>query len=677
MLNLDASIGTMFSFFKLAGDPVGSLLQMRSLARAVPTRAGFEALLEAKAPLVKLFYRGGGRLGGRFGEAGIREEGVGFLERVVPGLGAANRLQFGRIVAAGKIMLFESHLKTLMAIRKVAGKLGIPRIGKWSDEEMVRGAARATMNTFGSTDTVQIGEGAVRQFGERLGLLTPGFMRAFVGLFAKTPSAIFGDPQGIAQFIFLTQFLGVGTTITAAVSYGLTGKWPGPEHWDPRSSEFMTIRSPWGSFSPGGQVRTYARLLANMPKDVMEDNLRRTRLFLLSRESQGLRILHSQTTGRDLFGEPVNVETVSKRQLGPEALSRAIRAAEDIAPISLQSAAEALGEGGLAPETAEAIIVSEMGFNFWPIRIREKLDKVAQAAGAERWRDLSPVQRRERLQANPDLEAEAKADLRDRLRRGDKSAEYILESQRINDKYNEAVAQLSRTSPSDVDFRLRFGDFQRQRSAELTGLDGNPRYADVVDRFRQRDEEALREPVSGPRDANRLVAEYGAVFDRHEGEPDPDVPGGLFEALDAFWGGLKPGEQATLNDNLGLKLPERARAYQRDSRALNNYWGQADLVWAVMQERFPELRQYRDAQSYSQVVQGQLDRRYGLGVYTAAQTRYVSVYDSALAKQRERYRIQNPSADAILVRWHGRKAKTRQAVAIATAASEEETAIAP
>jgi len=76
-------------------------------------------------------------------------------------------------------------------------------------------------------------------------------------------------------------------------------------------------------------------------------------------------------------------------------------------------------------------------------------------------------------------------------------------------------------------------------------------------------------------------------------------------------------------------------------------------------------------------VQGQLDRRYGLGVYTAAQTRYVSVYDSALAKQRERYRIQNPSADAILVRWHGRKAKTRQAVAIATAASEEETAIAP
>ena len=579
---------------------------------------------------------------------------------VTRAIDALAQVQFGAILTPIRNMLYEGNLITLHLTGQDITDAAVRRVAA-DNANGLTGASRGAMT-------------AGRRGVEAITLTSFQMRRAQIAQLGQIAKAAFSPQASAAERILAMMTLanfgamvyGVGSAVN--IAYG-----QGPVEFNPQKGD-------WASVHVGGQV------LPLLPQRSLIRAIGKSITALEKEDPAQMGLIWAQFTGSGLSplartgpaGAGFGFEPgVGYRVGNLTGMGRLLNIAPMPPLISQVVTSFRTGEAGQRGPVALALGFT--GFNPYEESPFRQLNQMAQKEFGRPLDELTPLERQQLAQGHPSQQEAIDQQQQVRAQAGDVGAQYYVRMRVINDDYNQRIADMSRTTPNDADFSDAMSKLQAERRVAVATVEGDPRYAAVIQKQRERDAEELAQvrTEKGVAPGRRLVAEYGAVFDRHEGEANPDAPGGLFEDLDAFEGSLTPKEQATLNDNLGLKLPERARARQRDNRALRNYWGQADLVWAVMQERFPELRQYRDAQSYSQVVQGQLDRRYGLGVYTAAQTRYVSVYDSALAKQRERYRIQNPSIDAILVRWYGRKAKTRQAVAIATAASEEETAIAP
>lgn len=658
-LNLDFSIGTQFGANKLMGDPVGSLTQLRPLAKGLTSAKGYLDVLEEEAPFVKMFLKGGGRLSGRFGEAVAGGEPKDILSRTIPGLQKLNDLQFTRIMGLGKLFSFKSQLKMLMGMREIATKLPIPNPVKgWTDEQIIRGAARASMNEFGSIDYTQIGAGSVRRLVERLGLLTPGFMRAFVGLFAKTPSAVLGDPQGIAQATFLAQYIGYMSVVTDAMSYAMGGGWQGTEHYDPRNSKFMTVVYPQGSFSPAGQIRTYAKLLANLPQDILAGNMDRIQFFMQSRESQPLRQFHEQLTGRDLFGYPVETELVTGKGItGIKAIDRFIAAAEKQLPIAGQTLMRSVREGGMAPETAEGVIMSSLGLNFWPAPIRTKLDAAAQDKYGRPWRELEPFEKNDIRALHPDLQTEADADLKDRVLRGDKYA--VREEMRgsIFDDFAQLIADIPDKSNDRAEWRELYTKYATQREAALAAIDRQPEFAKIAKKLGEREPETANQ---------KLLAEYNDIFARNRdpktGTRTPEQEKRMFEELDKFEATHTPAQLAVIDRNSGLTAPPWLKQLRSDRKEIEGYWQLDDVGWGIYakqngisMETYPTYDDFRaDLEKYA------ADNNMTVAIVDTLPI--VKNYTSGLSSAKQAMREGEPLVDAILAYWgYNDTVRTREA----------------
>ena len=654
-LNLDFSIGTQFGANKLMGDPVGSLTQLRPMARGLTSAKGYLDVLEEEAPFVKMFLKGGGRLSGRFGEAVAGGEPKDILSRTIPGLQKMNDIQFTRIMGLGKLFAFKSQFKMLMAMRDVATKLPIPNPVKgWTDEQIIRGAARASMNEFGSIDYTQIGAGSVRRVAERMGLLTPGFMRAFVGLFAKTPSAVLGDPQGIAQAVFLAQYIGYMSVVTDAVSYAMGGGWQGAEHYDPRSSKFMTVVYPQGSFSPAGQIRTYARLLANLPQGVLSGNMDRINFFLQSRESQPFRTAVEQWTGHDLFGYPVETELATGKALtGIKAIDRFIAATEKQIPIAGQTLLRSVREGGLTPETVEGVAMSFLGLNFWPAPIRAKLDEAAKDKYGRPWRELEPFEKNDIRTLHPDLQAEADADLKDRVLRGDKYAVREEMRQSIFDDYTQLIADIPNQSEDRSVWRELYTKYVAQREAALTTVDRRPEFAKIAEKLEEREPNTTNQ---------KLLAEYNTIFSRNRdpktGTRTPEQETAMFTELDDFEATHTPEEMAVIDRNGGLTAPPWLKELREDRKVLRPYWDAGDTGWVsyakaqgVDVAKYPTFEDYRTAKT-QYAVDNNVD------IANLDSEPVIKGFTSALGELHQIIREETPEIDVLLHYWYGDTYKT-------------------
>jgi hypothetical protein len=550
----------------------------RSLAKGLLSPTKYNDVLEAEAPFVRMFLKAGGKLSGRFGEAVAGGEPKDILSRTIPGLQGLNDLQFTRIMGLGKLFAFKTNYQMLMAMRKVATKLPIPNPVKgWSDEQIIRGAARSAMNQYGSIDYTQIGAGSVRRVAERLGVLTPGFLRAFVGLFAKTPQAVLGDPQGIVQAAFLAQYMAYMSAITDVMSYAFGGGWQGADHYDPRSSSFMTVVTPQGTFSPAGQIRTYAKLLANLPQDLLSGNMDRLQFFLQSRESQTLRHINEQLTGRDLFGYPVETELATgKEPTGIKAVDRLIAAAEKQLPIPVQTLMRSARQGGMAPETAEGVTLSSLGLNFWPMTIRDKLNAQAREDYGRDWRELEPFEKNGLLAEHTDLQEEADRDLQDRILRNDKYT--VREEMRgsIFDDFAAQIADIPNQSNDRKEWRDLYAKYGAQREAALAAIDRQPEFADIAESLNKRK----------PSTANqKLLAEYNAIFARNRdpvtGTRTPEQEAKMFEELDKFEATHTSAQLAVIDRNSGLTAPPWLKELRADRKDIAPYWELDDAGWKI------------------------------------------------------------------------------------------------
>jgi hypothetical protein len=647
-LNLDASVGVQFMANKTFGDLPGTLTQLRPLAKGLVTQDGYMSVLDENADLVRAFYKGGGKLGGRFGEYVAELEPSGLLERTIPGLKQLNMIQFERIMGLGKLFAFKTQVKMLTAMRDIATKLPLPNPVKgWTDEQIGKGAAQSAMNEFGSVDYTRVGAGSVRRLAERMGTLTPGFLRSFVGLFSKTPSAVWGDPQGIAQAVFLAQYIGYMSAVTDAASYALGGGWQGADHYDPGGKTFMKVVTPWGSFSPAGQIRTYARLLRNLGPALVQQNPDALNFFLQSRESQPFREAVTQITGKDLFGYPAGMERITGRKLtGIEAVDRTIAAAEQQIPIVGQTGIEAIRQQQGPGQAAAGSFLSEAGLNFWPKTIREKLDATAQQQYQTPWANLETYQRDTILTAHPDLKSEADANLKDRILQGDIYAIRQDARQSVFDDFNALIADIPNQTPDRKAQRDLYSTYAAQREANLAGLDRNADFAAVA-------ADLAKKGANTPE--QQIMKDYSAIFERNRdpqtGTQTPEQQQTMFDELDTFEATHTPDQMDVLDRNMGIKSPDWVKALRADKKEIANYWKLPDVGWGIYAKKNNiSTAQYPSFYDFQAALQ-QYAADHHITTSAVLTLPVITDFNKSLTAARQAMREAEPNVDATLAYW--------------------------
>jgi hypothetical protein len=644
-LNLDPSMITLIGSRYPLGHPVTFLRNAKEFGKVVPTASGYRTWL-ADDPMVKRFIDGGGgsflgRMEYLPGERGP------LIERYIPGLKQFNDLTAGRSIGYATVKTAQLNEQILRAVRggmKLLGadKLGIPltRIARMSDQEILEASVKSAMDQYGRLQYNALGISQWSKAGWRNSILTPGFIKTHLSLLTNAPKAFLGNPEGVLGLVFLTQYV----AIMAGVAEGLSQIGGFHTSVDPRSVDLLAIKTGFGTWSAAGQIRTYIRIFANTPGDLKAGYYDRLYRSGLSRLGIVPNELAMQIKGEEYFGEPMG---------GPR--ERALGAGVRSLPIGLQTPAElALGkEQALDPVLAS--FADWSGATFWPRKPLDVLDEQMrkppeQGGFGVGWWDAEPWQRQAIEEQHPELKKQADEALELSAKRGNVSAQHTLDLRRVNDKYNQEIAKAADTIKGNADFHRRFQEIQVERRAAIQSVESDPRYADVVAKSKERDAELLAQPVEGERNAVRLLAEYGAIFDRHEGEPTKDA---LFEELDTFWAGLTPNEDAALTRNLGLSLPPRAKEDRAKMHELQPYFNIPDTVYAANKEKLgltaPSYSAYRT--QATQEAQASAAAK-GLGPEYVSARDYPREYtrlQDLIERERERYRRKNRDKTKLLI----------------------------
>jgi hypothetical protein len=674
-LNLDPSMITLiFSRYPL-GHPITFLRNAKEFGAVAKSVTAWRQWV-AEDPMVQRFIDGGG--------AGIFQrmeympgEAKPLVERFARVPGTPISLQnFNeetmRIIGYGTVKTAQVNEQVLRAVRggmKIVGadKLDIPltRIARMTDQEILEAAVKSATDQFGKLRYNDLGMSQWSKAAWRNSILTPGFLKTHTSLLLNSPKAFLGNPEGILGLVFLAQYVG----LSLAVAEGLSQISGMHTSADPRDVNFGAVRTPFGTFTAMGQVRTYMRLYANLPGDLHAgyyDRLARSgisRLGIIPNE------LATQFKGEEYFGEPLG-----------SPVQRLVSAGIRSLPIAFQTPIEIATGREAAIDPVLSSMADWTGATFWPRRTLDMLDEqmrkpVSQGGYGIGWWDAEPWQRQEVEDLHPELAGRAGEEQKMAARRGVISAQFKERVDQENTVYNGKLKNAVSTLVG-VDLRNAYSEIQRERNGAVAAVERDPRFQDYLGKREERNAKTLAEAriLQGQGKvltASHLLTLYGTVFDQHEGEADTTA---LFADLDKFWAGLTPTQEVQLTRNLGLSLPPEIQAMRKEMRQLNNYWDKADAVWQIMRERYAEVAPYETPEDYAKVVQQRLVAR-GLGGRVKPESNsYLKAYNSATRRARKLYRLQNRSIDPILVKWYGYDALTTEGVQMAEELATAEAA---
>lgn len=290
---------------------------------------------------------------------------------------------------------------------------------------------------------------------------------------------------------------------------------------------------------------------------------------------------------------------------------------------------------------------------------------------ANGFRGLTPAEVRDFYFNHPELEEAGEQAVRNAAERGD---EWALYRQDVDQAYQGFVSFLARAKDASPEEQRQVYNTARDiLGAQLATIDA--RYADLVAKNEER-----RERDGPANDTEKLLAERNAIYDEFEDPATGAVPldrkEAFYQALDVWEAGLSGKEQAALDENTGLReVPAWVKQYRRDQKALRNYWNRSEAVWAEMREMYAALNSYETPQAYRQKVEADIVKRGLVGLMAPESDPFLGLYNTAVARTRRAYRLENPSINAILTYWYGNKALTWEAHEIAQEMTEETVAV--
>lgn len=279
--------------------------------------------------------------------------------------------------------------------------------------------------------------------------------------------------------------------------------------------------------------------------------------FVTSRFSTTGRAVINQAMGEDFFGRPLD-----------DPKERIAQAVSDLfAPIGVGNV---LGAVGIGPENEGRLgtagqLIQSAGPNVRAETNPQLKDRKAREQFGKSWEELTPRERLEVEEANPDLVAELeqrRAEGAAQGRQSDIRAERAAEVQKeIEEKQSVLDQQLEDDPGFAPQWREKTGELQRE-----LGIRKDEIYADV-------DFGEGNWPI---------LDQYFKVLDEAE------LPGGDidFDKVDAWRATLTPEQDKFIDDNTGLKLSPKAREWREDRRTIEDagYWDVRDQVFKYFLE---------------------------------------------------------------------------------------------
>jgi len=260
LLNLDASgLGRIQGFIAFSADPIAWAQGMGETVSTLMTKEGAAFHLLQNADIYSELSNLGLQLHTSAIDLPIRGPLATkrhLIERV-PVVAQMNEVQFNRFIPFTKAHLVTRNYRMLQALRDGTGfgarlhelpgvgpvmkKLG--GVHDKTNQELFRAATESANNTLGGVNWAEIGVNP-RNALRRLMFLTEGWLRAQVGLMGNAFRV--GDPRGILARKVLMQELVAAHVLSIGASLAWTGEMP---ELDPRKSDWLNIRAPWGSIS--------------------------------------------------------------------------------------------------------------------------------------------------------------------------------------------------------------------------------------------------------------------------------------------------------------------------------------------------------------------------------------------------------------------------------------------
>lgn len=551
------------------------------------------------------------------------------------------RIQFGAILTPIRQMMYEGNLVALHLTGQDITDPAVRRI-----------AADFANAATGASRGAKL---AGRRAAESVSLVSFQMKRAQLALLGQVAKGMLSPKASSAERILAAMTLanfgvvvyGLGSAINMAFGNG-------PVEFDPRKGDWASIKVA-GLNVPIVPQRTLVRAIAKSFDRIAREKPEDVALVWTQFVGSALSPLARIPVGAAGFGWDPDVGYQAGTLTGKGRIL-------NIAPLPV-IVGQALTEPG--EMTPPSIGVQLFGFNVWEQSPWEQMDRLFRAETGKSLQDAEKQEIEAFKKEHPELAQKLEREQQARAKKGDVRAEFFVELDRINDDYNTRVARAADAIRSDEEFRKVVRDLEAQRRGAVDAIRSNPRYAEVVEEQERKSQEILtRKLPRGSRDQKYLLAVYGQVFDAHRGETpnEQTAPGGLFEALDAFWADLTPTEVARLERGLGLKLPPRAQQMRRDLKRLRPYWEAADIAWRTIQENYPEARAFRSADEYRLAVEERLRARGMAVIVSPDDDPILSLYNLLLRGLRERMRVQEPEIDLLLARYYGYRPRTLKAL---------------
>jgi len=270
---------------------------------------------------------------------------------------------------------------------------------KWTQaqyDEVAEALADGLNNAIGPINFNLVNQKGVSETFERFLILTPSWTRGNIGQIVNLSKS---GPKGtVARWLLMNQ-LGTGALLSTKISLAMTGEMP---NFDPRASDFLSARLPWGRFNVLPAMPIYrlpARLIVGRD-DFGDIEQRQTEFFKFveGRMGQVPRITFDLMQGHDFLG----------RKIG----NSAFFVGKELLPILGQEMVESLKEGGVS----EAELAQRLALEFTGAAV---IPKTPFQLERERVEELEGIP----------FEEVAKAKLR-RLRKSDAVLRELRERQR-------------------------------------------------------------------------------------------------------------------------------------------------------------------------------------------------------------------------------------------------------
>lgn len=462
---------------------------------------------------------------------------------------------------------------------------------------------------------------------ETIAMFAPRFFRSQLGLIADSLGTRGVHPLARDEARKMLRNLVIGG---AAVTYATNQLLGNETDFDPTSSNFMRIRVAGQDVSVFGPWDTLVRAASNSFRDGF-DPTKGAAYLVRAKSSPALARVFDLMTGETFQGDTLDWSSTSS------ILTSMWSEAQQLTPISGQSAIERIRAGGPLTEVLAGAAVEFGGTKASPITASERRDLISLDVFNKRWKDLEPYQRSQLERQYPNAAV---------IQRKGQDAEALDNRRAISIRFADRQAALDEQFPAGPDWVEAYQDLRREQTGAFEQWETE--HPDVANKLADR---LASQTIDNPNEI-ALESYYGLFKSARAENWTPEEITRALDSLETSWSS----EQASyVKRNTGLRDTPQVKEYKKAQEVLAPYWDIEDEVWNRIADR-PIFRQYSSLDQYVQVQAENLRRQgvpEGLVSYRIERLPIVRQFQSTVRQLRLQYRRAHPDVDAELVKWYG------------------------